>query len=59
MAGIKKYIAKVGINFEGLRPPVRVEKGDPIPITVPDTTIKDLLSDGAIEEVKQKAKKKD
>lgn len=58
MAGVKKYIAKVGINFEGLKPPVRVEAGDPIPVTVPDATIKDLLMDGAIEEAKEKKGKK-
>lgn len=52
----QKYIALTGINFEALKPRVRIEKGDSIPASVPDATIKDLLSDGAIEEIKETPK---
>lgn len=54
MASVKRYIAKVGINFDGLKDKPRVEAGQQIPITVSDATIKDLLKDGIIEEVKEK-----
>lgn len=49
----KKYIAKVGISLEGLKPPVRVEAGDPVPEKVDDKTIKDLLENGDIKEVSE------
>lgn len=52
----KKYVANVGINFEGLKPPVRVEAGDPIPSSVPESTIQDLLMDDAIKEVTKEEK---
>lgn len=55
---MKKYIAKVGINFDGLKPPVRVEAGQSIPSNVPEQTIQELLHDGAIEEVVEKAEAK-
>ena len=52
MASVKKHIAKTGINFDGLKGKPRVEAGDPIPESVPEATIQDLLHDGAIEEMK-------
>lgn len=52
MASVKKkYIAKSGIDFEGLKPKVRVESGDPIPEKVDQKTIDDLLAGGDIEEI--------
>lgn len=53
MAGVKKkYVAVVGIDFEGLKPPVRVEQGEVIPDKVSEKEIKDLLESGSIEEGK-------
>lgn len=46
------YQAVVGITFEGLKPPVRVEAGGAIPDKVPAAEIKQLLADGHIREVK-------
>jgi len=46
-----KYIAVHGISFEGLKPPVRCEPGDPIPEKVDAATLKDLLENGDIQEV--------
>lgn len=58
MAGVeKKYTAKVGLNFDGLKDKPRVEVGERIPDNVSDSEIKQLLRDGAIEESKPKAKK--
>lgn len=47
----RQYIAKVGISFDGLKPPVRVEVGNPVPEKVDDKTIKDLLENDDIKEV--------
>lgn len=47
----KQFIAKTGIDFEGLNPPARVEAGDPIPDDLESTQIEDLLALDAIEEV--------
>lgn len=53
MAGVtKKYIAKVGISFDGLKDKPRVEPGQPIPEKLDQKTIDDLLANGDIEEVK-------
>lgn len=52
----KRYIAKVGINFDGLKDKPRVEPGQLIPNNVPEATIKDLLADGVIEEAKEAKK---
>lgn len=46
----KKYIATTGIDFDGLKPPVRVEKGEEVPVGVKPETIKDLLDNGDIKE---------
>ena len=51
MAGVS-YIAKVGLDFDGLKGKPRVEAGEPIPAKVPESEIVQLLSDGHIEEVK-------
>lgn len=47
-----KYIAKVGITFEGIKGKPHIEPGDPIPDGVKPETIKDLLEHGDIEEAK-------
>lgn len=52
MAGVK-YIAKTGINFDGLKGKPRVEVGKPIPEGVPEKEIAQLMASGAIEEVKE------
>ena len=46
----KKYVATVGISFEGLKGKPRVEAGDPLPDGVPADVIKDLLENGDIKE---------
>ena len=46
----KTYITKVGLNFDGLKGKPRIEAGEPIPANVPESEIKQLLSDGHIEE---------
>lgn len=46
----KKYVAVVGISFEGLKPSVRCEPDDAIPEKVDAATIKDLLDNGDIRE---------
>lgn len=46
----KKYIAVVGINFDGLKGKPRAEPGDPIPDGLKPETIKDLLANGDIKE---------
>lgn len=56
MSEKKKYIANRTITFEALKGKPRVEPGEEIPSGVSDATIKDLLSDGTIEEVKKEAK---
>lgn len=48
----KKYIAKVGLNLDGLKGKPRVEAGEPIPDNVPKEEIEQLLNDGQIEEAK-------
>ena len=40
---INKYVANTGIDFEQFKPPVRVEKDDPIPARVSAADIKELL----------------
>jgi len=45
------YQAVVGLTFEGLKPPLRVEPGEVIPQRVPQTEITQLLSDGHIREI--------
>lgn len=45
------YQATVGLDFEGLKPPVRVEAGDPIPKKVTATEIRQLLEDKQIQPV--------
>jgi hypothetical protein len=51
-----KYIAKIGLNFDGIKDKPRVEPGEPIPV-VSDKEIKELLAIDAIEEVKEKKSK--
>lgn len=46
----QKYFAVVGLDFEGIKPPARVEAGDPIPDRVPQKEITDLLAQGQIRE---------
>ena len=48
----KQYIAKMGIDFEGLKGKPHCEPGDTIPDGVSEATIKDLLANGDIEEAK-------
>lgn len=43
-----RYIATVGLDFEGLKPPVRVDEGQPVPNRVGDKEIKELLAAGMI-----------
>lgn len=45
------YQAVVGIDFEGLKPPMRVEFGEPIPEKVSTEDIKWLLEQGLIRKV--------
>lgn len=52
MAKDKKYVAKVGIDFEGLKGKPHCEPGDPLPDGVKEETIKDLLECGDIKEAK-------
>lgn len=49
----KKYVATRGISFEGLKPVVHCEPGDPIPEKVDAATIADLLSDQSIKEAQE------
>lgn len=49
----KKYVAKVGLDFEGLKDKPRVEPGEPIPEGVKASEIDALLALGQIEEEKQ------
>lgn len=52
MAERPTYQAVVGINFDGLKPPVRVESGGPVPAKASATDIAWLLEQGLIKEVK-------
>jgi len=45
------YQAVVGMDFESLKPPVRVEAGDPIPEKASAEDIKWLLEQGHIKKV--------
>jgi len=45
------YQAVVGIDFEGLKPPVRVEPGEAIPEKASAEDIKWLLEQGHIKKV--------
>jgi len=45
-----KYIAVVGINFEGVKPPIRVEADDPIPERIPESELRELLAQGQVRE---------
>jgi hypothetical protein len=45
------YQAVVGIDFEGLKPPVRVEPGEAIPEKASAEDIKSLLEQGAVREI--------
>lgn len=47
---LSKYVAVVGLDFEGLKPAVRVEAGDPIPERVPQKEVQDLLAQELIRE---------
>lgn len=47
----KVYQAVVGIDFEGLKPPVRVEPGAALPNKVNVADIKWLLEQGLIREI--------
>lgn len=38
------YFAAVGLDFDGLRPPVRVEAGQPIPSKVSDKEVRELYA---------------
>jgi len=42
------YQAMVGFDFEGLKPPVRVEAGEKIPDKVPASEIAELMAQGLI-----------
>lgn len=46
-----KYVATTGIDFEGCKPAVRVEAGDPIPNSIKPEEIEDLLEQDLIREV--------
>jgi len=48
----KKYVAVVGINFDGLKGKPRIEPGDPIPSEVPQKEIDELVASGIVEEVR-------
>ena len=48
----KQFIAKIGIDFEGLKPEAHVDVGDPIPASVSAEEIDELIAIGAIEEKK-------
>ncbi len=45
------YQALVGFDFEGIKPPVRVEAGGPIPSKVPPAEIEELLKQGLVREL--------
>lgn len=45
------YQAVVGLDFEGLKPPVRVESGEALPEKVSATDIKWLLEQGMIRQL--------
>ena len=56
----KKYIARVGINFDLLKGKPRVEAGQAIPDAATDKDIADLLAINAITEApKSKTKEQD
>ena len=46
----KKYVAKVGLDFDGLKGKPRVEAGEKIPAGVDAKEIAQLLADKQIEE---------
>lgn len=50
----KKYVAVVGISFDGLKDQPRVEPGEAIPDAVSADEIKALLADGHIKVQKEK-----
>jgi hypothetical protein len=55
MAGVKdqlkRYVAVVGIDFEGLKDKPRVDAGETIPAGIDPKVIADLLANGDIKEV--------
>lgn len=48
----KKYVCAVACDFEGFKPPVHCEAGDPIPKGLTEKQIKEYLAGGLIKEVK-------
>lgn len=54
---VSKYEAVVGLDFEALKPPVRVERGELLPSSIPTSEIQEMLRDGLIKEVPTDAKR--
>lgn len=48
---MNQYVANTGIDFEGMKPPLRVEAGAPLPKKVPAAEIQQLLADGHIRAI--------
>lgn len=51
-----RYVATTGIDFEGCKPSIRVEAGEPIPTSIKADEIKDLLEQDLIREVTEAEK---
>lgn len=49
------YQALVGLDFEGIKPPVRVEQGGPIPDRVPAAEIRELLEQRFIRQLPEES----
>lgn len=55
MAGVsekKKYVAKVGLDFDGLKGKPRVEAGEKLPEGLKQSEIDELIKMGQAEEMK-------
>ncbi|HEX5704873.1 MAG TPA: hypothetical protein VFX97_16870 [Pyrinomonadaceae bacterium] len=46
----KKYVCAVACDFEGFKPPIHCEAGDPIPRGLTDKQIKEYIEGGLIKE---------
>lgn len=50
MARVKKYIAKVGLDIESVKPPLRIEPGETLPDTLDAKLVDQLIREGYAEE---------
>lgn len=55
MANKPIYQALVGLDFEGIKPSVRVEEGEQVPAKVPQSEVSELLKLGLVRELPQES----